>query len=55
MALTVSGTDLYAGGSFTIAGNTPVNYVAKWNGTNWTSLGPELRAVSFNSLRWYGH
>ncbi len=43
-ALAASGTDLYAGGSFTYATNAgagavPVNYVAKWNGSAWSALG----------------
>ena len=38
-ALAVSGTDLYAGGSFTTAGETEVNNVAKWNGSAWSALG----------------
>ena len=40
LTLAVSGTDLYAGGSFTQLGNksTPASSVAKWNGTNWSSL-----------------
>jgi len=33
------GSDLYAAGSFTMAGNLPVNYIAKWNGKAWASLG----------------
>jgi hypothetical protein len=38
-ALTVIGTDLYAGGWFTTAGGVSVNNIAKWDGTNWDSLG----------------
>lgn len=38
-ALVVSGTDVYAGGDFTIAGAAVANYVAKWDGTTWTALG----------------
>ena len=34
-----SGSDLYAGGFFTTAGGSPANYIAKWNGTNWSALG----------------
>jgi hypothetical protein len=32
-------TALYAGGAFTKAGGTTVNYIAKWNGSSWTKLG----------------
>ena len=39
-ALAVSGSDLYAGGDFTMAGNVTVNHMAKWDGTNWSALGP---------------
>jgi len=38
-ALAVSGTNLYAGGTFTTAGNVTANNVARWDGTNWYSLG----------------
>lgn len=46
-ALAVSGSTLYAGGDFTTATNSgnaavPVNYVAQWDGTNWSALGPGL-------------
>ena len=38
-ALTVSGTDVYAGGDFTTAGGVTANHIAKWNGTSWSALG----------------
>lgn len=42
MALAVfddgSGPALYAGGAFTTAGGTTVNYIAKWDGTRWSPL-----------------
>jgi hypothetical protein len=31
--------ELYAGGNFTIVDGTSANYIAKYNGTSWTSLG----------------
>jgi len=34
-----SGSALYAGGAFTIAGSTTVNRIARWNGSQWSSLG----------------
>ncbi len=45
-ALAADGTDVYAGGYFGSvcgnaacdSGNTTVNYIAKWNGTNWSAL-----------------
>ena len=38
-ALAVSGSDLYVGGDFRMAGGRQVNSIAKWNGTNWSGLG----------------
>lgn len=38
-ALAVSGSTLYAGGSFTTAGGTAANYIALWNGSAWSALG----------------
>jgi len=42
-ALTVMGTDLYAGGFFTTAGGILVNSIAKWNGGAWSALGSGMR------------
>lgn len=39
---TGGGTQLYAGGIFTTAGKSAANRIAKWNGTNWVSLGSGL-------------
>ena len=33
-----SGPALYVGGTFTFAGGETVNYIAKWDGTSWSSL-----------------
>jgi hypothetical protein len=38
-ALAVSGTNLYAGGTFTTAGGNAANSIAKWDGSRWTALG----------------
>jgi hypothetical protein len=38
-ALAMSGSTLYAGGDFTIAGGSPANYIAGWNGGSWSTLG----------------
>ncbi len=38
-ALAVSGTDVYAGGTFFTAGGSAANFIAKWNGSSWTALG----------------
>jgi hypothetical protein len=45
LALAVSGSDLYAGGYFTTAGGSPANYVAKWNGSNWSPLGSGMNGA----------
>lgn len=34
-----AGEELYVSGSFTSAGGTPANNVAKWNGASWSALG----------------
>src|SRR5712664_42815 len=43
LALTVfddgSGPALYAGGGFTTAGGVAANYIANWNGAQWSTLG----------------
>ena len=38
-ALTFSGNDLYAGGSFTTAGPNPASRLARWNGAAWSTVG----------------
>jgi hypothetical protein len=38
-ALAVSGSDVYAGGWFTMAGGSAANYIAKWDGNSWSALG----------------
>ncbi len=38
-ALTVSGTNLYAGGNFKTINNTLANGIARWDGTNWSPMG----------------
>lgn len=39
------GPALYAGGQFTSAGGVPANFVAKWDGSNWSALGVGLSGV----------
>ena len=41
-ALAVSGSTLYAGGSFTKAGGKSANSIAQWNGSSWSALGSGL-------------
>ncbi len=38
-AIAVSGSDVYVGGEFTLAGGSSANRIAKWNGSSWSSLG----------------
>jgi hypothetical protein len=55
-ALTVSDSDVYAGGQFWSADGNTVNFIAKWNGSTWTALGSGMNhyvyalAVSGNDL-----
>src|SRR6266702_3317320 len=35
----MSGSDLYAGGFFTMAGGTAATNIAKWDGSSWSALG----------------
>src|SRR5437016_8195169 len=44
-ALAVSGTNLYAGGSFTAAGGTAANGIARWNGSGWSSVGSGVNST----------
>jgi hypothetical protein len=37
--LAVSGSTLYAGGSFTTAGGNSANNIAQWDGSSWSPLG----------------
>lgn len=43
-----SGPALYVGGSFTIAGGTLAQRVAKWDGERWSSVGLGLGATQFD-------
>src|SRR5205823_4896576 len=38
-AIAISGSDVYAGGSFTTAGGVPANHIARWDGSAWSALG----------------
>ncbi len=38
-ALAVYNNELYVGGAFTQAGSVSANYIARWNGSSWNSLG----------------
>lgn len=41
-ALATDGKNLYAGGQFTKAGKLTTNYVARWDGRTWFTLGVEI-------------
>jgi hypothetical protein len=55
-SITIQGTDVYVGGTFTQAGGITVNRIAKWNGSAWSAIGtgitsagyPEVRAIVVN-------
>lgn len=38
-AIAIDGGDIYVGGSFTMAGAVSANYIAKWDGSAWSTLG----------------
>jgi len=46
-ALAVSGTDLYVGGQFTVAGGSGRSRIAKWDGAAWSSLGSGTNSTVF--------
>ncbi len=45
LALAISGSNLYAGGSFTRAGGVAVNCIAKWDGHTWRALGSGINGT----------
>ncbi|MFH0982498.1 MAG: hypothetical protein V2A79_13310, partial [Planctomycetota bacterium] len=45
-----TGPALYAGGNFTTAGGVPANYIAKWNGTQWSALGSGMGGTEPNVI-----
>jgi hypothetical protein len=50
-ALAFVGSELYAGGNFTTAGNaTPLRRIAKWNGTTWTEVGGGITNGTVSAL-----
>jgi hypothetical protein len=46
-ALAVSGTNLYAGGKFTMAGGNAASYIAKWDGNSWSALGSGMNGYVY--------
>jgi hypothetical protein len=45
-----TGDALYAFGTFTASGTTPINRMAKWNGTSWEQWGGGASGTVFNAL-----
>ncbi len=45
-AITSIGSSVYAAGSFSHAGNTPLHYVGMWNGSNWSPLDTGLNGTA---------
>jgi len=45
LALVVSGSDLYVGGSFTAAGGVAATNIAKWDGNQWSALGSGVNST----------
>ena len=45
-----AGDALYAFGTFTASGATPINRMAKWNGTSWEQWGGGASGTVFNAL-----
>ncbi len=48
-SIAVSGTEVYAGGRFSMAGGVAANRVARWNGSAWQPLGSGING-SVNTL-----
>src|ERR1043166_4598902 len=46
---------LYVGGSFTTAGGSSANRVAKWDGTAWTALGSGIGSGTVFALAVYNN
>jgi hypothetical protein len=46
-ALALSGTTLYAGGSFSTAGGSAANFVAQWDGSSWSPLGSGVNGIVY--------
>lgn len=44
LALTVMGSNLFAGGRFTNAGGVPANCLARWDGETWSGFGSAIQS-----------
>ena len=47
------GSNLYVGGSFTAVNEVLVNNIAKWDGSNWSTLGTGVNNIVY-ALKWDG-
>jgi hypothetical protein len=52
-ALAWDGTNLYVGGDFSSAGGVAASRIARWNGTNWSTLGSGMNN-QVEALAWDG-
>lgn len=52
-ALLIHSSDLYAGGTFDVAGFSPANNMAKWDGGQWSALGAGMNGT-VRALAWSG-
>ena len=52
-ALVWDGTNLYAGGIFTVIGGVATNRIAKWDGSAWSALGSGMNSDVY-ALAWDG-
>ena len=48
-ALAFTKGNLYVGGDFATAGGVSANGIAKWDGTNWSSLGSGISGVIYQT------
>ncbi|MBE2282275.1 MAG: hypothetical protein IAE77_02295 [Prosthecobacter sp.] len=53
LGLEVSGSDLFACGTFTTAGGAPVTNIARWDGSTWNSLGSGTDSI-VNTIIMFG-
>src|SRR5205823_2902182 len=49
-AIAISGSDVYLGGSFTIAGRVFVNHIARWDGSQWSALGSGVTGGNVSAM-----
>lgn len=53
-ALAMSGTTLYAGGEFALAGEATANSIAQWDGAAWSALGSGVTLTDGNGQPQFG-